>query len=120
MMTADIKLQEEDKPLAIHPKKFALWLFIVSIVMIFAAMTSAYIVKKSDGGWIEFKLPFIFYINTAVIILSSITIQWSYAQAKKDNLENLKWGLLVTALLGMGFIAGQFIAREELLNMGIG
>jgi len=119
-MTANIKFQEaENKPMAIHPKKFALWLFIVSIVMIFAAMTSAYIVKKSDGGWLEFKLPLIFYINTGIILLSSVTIQWSYAQAKKDNLENLKWGLLVTALLGIGFVAGQLIAWEQLQKMGV-
>jgi cytochrome c oxidase subunit 3 len=120
MMTADIKLQEEEnRPMAIHPKKFALWLFIVSIVMIFAAMTSAYIVKKSDGGWLEFTLPVIFYINSAIILLSSFTIQWAYFQAKKDKLENLKWGILVTAVLGIAFVVGQFIAWEQLHGMGI-
>jgi cytochrome c oxidase subunit III len=119
MMTANIKFQEENKSVAIHPKKFALWLFIVSIVMIFAAMTSAYIVKKSDGGWLEFKLPVIFYVNSAIILLSSFTIQWAYFQAKKDNLENLKWGILATAILGIAFLAGQFIAWDHLSAMGI-
>ena len=120
MMTANIKFQEEEnKSMAIHPKKFALWLFIVSIVMIFAAMTSAYIVKKSDGGWLEFNLPAIFYINSVVIVLSSITIQWAYSQARKDNLENLKWGILVTCFLGLAFVIGQFMAWDQLHSMGI-
>jgi len=48
-MTANMQFQQDqNKPVGIHPKKFNLILFIVSIVMIFAAMTSAYIVKKSD------------------------------------------------------------------------
>ncbi|MFL5731183.1 MAG: heme-copper oxidase subunit III [Cytophagaceae bacterium] len=119
-MTANMPYQEEgNKPEAIHPKKFNLILFIVSIVMIFAAMTSAYIVKKSDGGWLDIKLPLTLYISTALILVSSVTIQWSYAQAKKDNLENVKWGLLLTSLLGLGFLASQLIAWDQLVNIGV-
>ena len=40
-----------------HPKKFLLWLLIVASVMLFAAFTSAYIVKRGDGNWRIFDLP---------------------------------------------------------------
>jgi cytochrome c oxidase subunit 3 len=111
--------QKETTPLAVNPKKFILWLFIVSIVMLFAALTSAYIVKRADGGWLEFPLPPIFFINTVIIILSSITMQWAYFMAKKDNLEKVKLALLFTTLLGFAFLAGQEIARENLQEMGV-
>jgi len=48
----------------IHPKKFALWMALVSIVMFFSAFTSAYIVRKAAGNWLSFPLPIQFYIST--------------------------------------------------------
>jgi cytochrome c oxidase subunit 3 len=50
-MAAEIRIVEDaNKPLAMNPKKFALWIFIASVLMIFAALTSAYIVRQSDGN----------------------------------------------------------------------
>ena len=111
--------QKETVPLAVNPKKFILWLFIVSILMMFAGITSGYIVKRADGGWMEFPLPFVFWVNTGIILLSSITVQWAYRMAKKDNLTNVKIALLLTTLLGFAFLAGQEYAREELQEMGV-
>jgi cytochrome c oxidase subunit 3 len=120
MMVDKIQIsQKETVPLAVNPKKFILWLFIVTIVMLFAAMTSAYIVKRGDGGWLEFSLPMVFWVNTGIILLSSITVQWAYAMAKKDNLSKVKIALLLTTLLGFAFLAGQEYAREELQEMGV-
>jgi len=65
------------RPLSMHPQKFAMWLFIVSVVMTFAALTSAYIVRQADGNWLEFQLPGIFRINTILIFASSLCMQWA-------------------------------------------
>ena len=54
----------------IHQHKFALWVGIGSIIMMFGALTSAYIVRRNSGNWFEFKIPDIFFLNTAVIVLS--------------------------------------------------
>ena len=114
MKNIALQMEQPKKPLAMHPKKFALWLFIVSIVMIFAAMTSAYIVRKGEGNWLEVNIPPIMYINTAIIVLSSITMQWAYFSAKKDNLQPMKSALLVTTLLGILFVVGQFVSWSAL------
>jgi cytochrome c oxidase subunit 3 len=120
MMVEKIHIsQKETTPLVVNPKKFILWLFIVTIVMLFAALTSAYIVKRADGGWLEFPFPPVFWVNTGVILLSSITIQWAYSMAKKDNLSGVKLALLITTFLGLAFLAGQEIARENLQDMGV-
>ena len=90
-MATDLKIVEEaQKPLAMHPKKFAMWLFIATVVMLFAALTSAYIVRQAEGNWMIFELPKLFYVNTAVIIVSSFTMHWAYWSAKKDLLEKTK------------------------------
>lgn len=105
--------------LGMHPKKFAMWLFIVSIIMLFGGLTSAYLVRRAEGNWLEFELPKIFYYSTAVIVLSSITMHWAYVSAKKDELGKLKIALWLTFLLGMVFLAMQWMGWVELVNMGV-
>ncbi len=116
-MGADIRIVEETKqPLTMNPKKFALWLFMVSIVMIFAALTSAYIVRQDVGNWKYFELPNLFWVNSGVIIVSSLTMHWAYLSAKKDNLESVKIATILTTILGIAFMAGQILAGEALIS----
>jgi cytochrome c oxidase subunit 3 len=116
MVNQNLQIDEPKEMLAMHPKKFALWLFIVSIVMLFAALTSAYIVKQSDGNWLSFDLPGIFAVNTVIIAISSLTMHLAYMSAKKDALDKVKWMLLITVLLGLLFLAGQYISWSELVK----
>lgn len=113
------KAEQAKMPLSMHPQKFALWLFIVSVVMVFASLTSAYIVRESDGNWFEFQLPELFYINTVIILLSSFTMQWAYISAKKNNLNQIKIALLLTIGLGLAFLVGQYYGWLQLDNMDI-
>ena len=108
-------IEGAEQPLAMHPKKFALWLFIVSVVMIFAGMTSAYIVRQGEGNWLEFDLPSVFWYTSGIIILSSLSLQWAYSSAKKDNFNNTKIGLLITLILGLAFLIGQWFSWKALV-----
>ncbi len=65
----------ENKSAGVHPLKFTVWLFIISIIMMFAAFTSAYIVRRSEGNWQDFALPEGLLINTILILLSSAALQ---------------------------------------------
>lgn len=116
MVNQNIHIDEPKPTMSMHPKKFALWLFIVSIVMLFAALTSAYIVKQSDGNWLSFKLPGIFAVNTVIIIISSLTMHLAYLAAKNDALERIKWMLLTTVILGMTFLVGQYFSWSALVD----
>jgi cytochrome c oxidase subunit III len=100
-------MQDESMPVVVNSKKFILWLFLVTIVMVFAALTSAYIVRKADGEWLMFSLPSIFTISTGIILLSSVSIQLSYSLLKKGNEAASKLALLVTLLLGVAFLYTQ-------------
>lgn len=102
--------------LRVNPKKFVLWLFIVSIVMIFASMTSAYVVKRSDGNWLNFDLPDALLYTTFIIILSGISMHWAYLSAKKDSIANLKIALVTTVVLSGAFLAGQFYSWQQLVE----
>jgi cytochrome c oxidase subunit 3 len=118
-MTNSIPVDTTRPTLAMNPKKFILWLFIVSIVMIFAALTSAYIVRQAEGNWLEYELPQMFYISTALIFLSSLSMHWALLSAKKDNFFNVKLGLAITLVLGMVFLYTQVQAWAQLVEMNV-
>jgi cytochrome c oxidase subunit III len=105
-----------EQPISMHPKKFALWLFLVTVVMIFAALTSAYIVRQAEGNWLEYELPEIFWVTSGIVILSSIALQFAYYAAKKDNFLGLRIGMVLTVLLGIGFLVGQWYSWVALVD----
>src|SRR5690349_446732 len=119
-MQAEMKIVEEaKKPLGMHPKKFALWIFMVSVVMIFGAWTSAYVVRQAEGNWLVFDLPVLFWVNTGVILASSFTMHWAYLMAKRDNVEKTKLAISITLILGVTFLVGQWLAWGKLVENGV-
>ncbi len=116
-MMSDIKLVEQpEQPLAMNPKKFALWLFIITVVMIFAALTSAYIVRQAEGNWLVFDLPVEMYYTTGIILLSSVTMHWAYLAARKDELGQVKLAITLTTILGVAFLIGQVVVWNALVD----
>jgi len=112
-------IEGAEQPIAMHPKKFALWLFIVTVVMIFASLTSAYIVRQSEGNWLEFDLPEIFWYNSIIILLSSITLHWAYMSAKKDDLAKVRTGMILTSIFGAAFLVGQWYSWGALVDRDV-
>ena len=112
-------IQQKNTSSGVHPLKFALWLIIISIIMMFAAFTSAYIVRKEEGNWLEYALPDNLVLNTIFIVLSSVTMQWAFNTARKDNLRQLKLALLLTMILGISFLVGQWDAWVDLVGRKI-
>jgi cytochrome c oxidase subunit 3 len=105
-----------EQPISMHPKKFALWLFMVSVVMVFAGLTSAYIVRQAEGNWLEYDLPNIFYYTSGIALLSTITLHWAYFSAKKDNFLNLRIGMILTVILGISFLIGQWYSWVAMVD----
>jgi len=119
-MIRDLHISEiPRKTLSMNPKKFILWLFMVTIVMLFAAFTSAYIVRQSEGNWVVFELPMMFYYSTGILLVSSITIHLAYINAKRDNLSALKLATIITFILGLLFIYTQFNGWKSLVEQGV-
>jgi cytochrome c oxidase subunit 3 len=103
----------------IHPYKFTLWVAMGSIIMMFAGLTSAYIVKRNQANWQGFDLPVIFTYSTVVILLSSITMQLALRNFRQRKMAAYRQFIAVTAILGAAFIAMQWTGFTTLNNMGI-
>ena len=98
----------------IHPYKNLLWVGFGSIVMMFAGLTSAYIVKKSQANWLEFELPNLFWFSTLVILVSSFTIQMAMKKVKAGEMAQYRGFLSVTAILGITFVILQLRGFQAL------
>ncbi len=94
-------------------------LFIATIVMVFAGLTSAVIVKKGEGDWLLFDVPTIFQMSTALIVLSSVALQFGFKYTKRAGSKLPSLTLIVTTLLGIGFMISQFIGWSHLVDNGI-
>jgi len=103
----------------IHPHKFTLWVAMGSIVMMFAGLTSAYIVRSNQANWLEFSMPQIFWYSTAVIILSSITMHLSLKAFRAREMSRYRSLITITAVLGVLFGILQFLGFGFLSNHGV-
>lgn len=108
-----------NEPQRIHPHRFIMWIAIGSIVMMFAGMTSAYIVKKNQGNWLAFELPVVFWYSTAVILASSVTIYLANVALKSGKLIPYKLLITITSILGVVFVNMQWTGFQDLEMRGI-
>lgn len=103
----------------VHPLKMTLWVALASIIMMFTALTSAYIVRQAAGNWLEFSIPTIFYWNTLVIVLSSASLQGAYYAFGREQEKPYKLLLILTLLLGIAFLWLQYIGWQDLSAAGV-
>jgi cytochrome c oxidase subunit III len=120
------------KPSSPPPASTGIWVGLAAITMTFAAFTSALIVRQGSApDWQHFTLPSILYLNTLVIIASSVTLEIARrqiaafmtarnaAETKTEHAAPVRW-LYVTLFLGLLFVAGQTFAWMQLRSQGFG
>lgn len=100
----------------IHPHKFTMWVAIGSIIMMFAGLTSAYIVKSGQANWVEVNTPVVFWYSTAVLLISSVTIQASLRAFKQKEMSRFRALFLATLVLGITFVLLQWTGFKYLWN----
>ena len=103
----------------IHPHKFTLWVALGSIIMMFAGLTSAYVVKRDQPGWTSFFIPRAFWYSTAAILISSLTIQMALKAFKDREMLRYRSLLSLTAVLGILFVVLQASGFRAIWDSGI-
>lgn len=103
----------------IHPHQFALFAGMASILMMFAALTSAYVVRQAVGNWQEYTLPDLFYVSTGILLLSSVTIHLSFRAFKNAHPGRYRGLLVLTGILGLVFVILQYYGWQQLYTIGV-
>jgi cytochrome c oxidase subunit III len=104
------------------PKRYstAITLGLVSILMFFMALTSAFIVlRRSSELWVALHLPPILWANTGILLASSFTLEAARRKLADSNATGFRKLWLLTTALGLLFVAGQLIAWRQLVAQGV-
>ncbi|MBD1428586.1 cytochrome c oxidase subunit 3 [Sphingobacterium litopenaei] len=115
----EIKLEEQQKQF--KAKKFNLWLGMIGMFMMFAALSSGFIVYTASGvdKGIKTILPQMFIYSTIVILVSSLTLHLAFKAAKAGELAKQKLLLVVTIVLGIVFFILQVQSWGVLTEQGV-
>ena len=99
--------------------KLGLWAFLATLSMLFVGFTSAYLVRRTGSDWQPILMPHILWLNTVLLLSSSITLEAARASMRRRRTAVLNGWLLATTLLGMAFLVGQLFAWRQLAAQGI-
>jgi cytochrome c oxidase subunit 3 len=117
-------LTREDQ---IEPRKYriGIWVALGSILMLFAALTSALIVRETkaltggESDWVPMSVPPVMWANTAILLISSATFEVARRALAVNNYQRFRVWLTLTTLLGVAFLAGQVLAWRNLAEQGV-
>ena len=110
-------LQREYEVAKKKSAKPMLWISMISMVMFFAGLTSAYVISMKREDWVNFGLPDAFYISTALIVVSSLTLILSQRFLKQDKRQLSLLLVVITFFLGIGFVWQQYVGINELKSV---
>mgnify|MGYP000047101142 CR=1 FL=1 len=104
-------------------RKPLLWIALASIVMIFAGLTSGYMVSRSalqaENRWLEFSLPMQFYWATGAMLLASLCMVWAKQLVKQNKVDQVKIPVGIALLLAILFAVAQYMGWQDLINRGL-
>ena len=99
--------------------KLILWFAMLSMTMMFAGLTSAFVISKSRGDWLkDFQVPSAFIISTVLIVLCSGTMHWAKISIKKNDKKTTTKFLYATFVLALLFIYFQFKGFGQVVEQG--
>lgn len=99
--------------------RVTMWVVIAAIVMMFAALSSAYIILSIDTDRRPVAMPRMFFVSTGIIVLSSFTIETAKRSLKRGNrTRHLRW-IIATLVLGLLFLTAQLLGWRELAAQGV-
>ncbi|MFN5182942.1 MAG: heme-copper oxidase subunit III [Bacteroidota bacterium] len=110
---------QEYKKRIYKAEKMLVWLLTFSVTMVFAGLTSAYIIRKESKDWMTFRLPDVYMVSTAVLLLSSAAMIFTINSIKKNKLLNAKVSMLIALILGIVFCFTQYNGFYGLHQQGI-
>ncbi|MCC7301541.1 MAG: heme-copper oxidase subunit III [Bacteroidia bacterium] len=110
---------EEERVARIKVRKNLMWLGIISIAMMFAGLTSAYVVAMGKPGFVVLEMPMMFWISAIIIAISSFSMLYAVHSAKKGAFPGVNFGLILTLFLGLGFVFTQFRGWQELISQEV-
>lgn len=104
--------------LPLPPEKLALGVFLAVVTSLFALFISAYSIRMEYGDWRPMPEPMLLWVNTGILVLSSVFLQAGWNAAKRENIATVRFGVASGGALAIAFIVGQLLAWFQLASSG--
>ena len=95
------------------------WILVTAVIMLFAGLSSAYIVLRGQPTWQNIELPSLLWPNTVILLMSSVAIELSRRAIRRNDAQSMKRWLSLGGLLGLAFLLGQLAAWRQLVSAGV-
>jgi cytochrome c oxidase subunit 3 len=99
--------------------QIGVWMFLATVVMLFAAFTSAYIVHRGASNWAPIELPGLLWLNTAVLAASNLAIERGRRRAVSSQTKEAARAVAAATALGLLFLGGQYAVWQTLDARGV-
>lgn len=113
-----IKNVDAEGTLPLPPVKVGLGVFLAVATSLFALLISAYHMRMMAADWTHLALPRVLWLNTGVLILSGVAMQWTRAAAQREQIDSVRIGLIAAGVFTVSFLAGQLWAWQQLNAAG--
>src|SRR5688572_26200595 len=97
----------------------AVWILLTAVTMLFAGLSSAYIVLRGVPSWQNITLPAMVWVNTLLLLASSVSIELARAAVRKNSQSGVRQWLGITGALGALFVIGQLLVWRQLVDAGV-
>ncbi len=114
MMNAPTASQPQRHVWLVEPARMAVWVFLATVTMLFAAFSSALLIRRTAADWLPVAMPAVLWLNTALLVAASLTLE----RAKAVSGKRVRW-LLAAAVFSVLFLFGQLAAWQELVREGV-
>lgn len=113
-----IDVLHEQEVFALPSGKVGLRVFLATVTVIFSLLTISYVDRMTFSTWRPMPEPWVLWLNTAMLIGSSLALQWARNNTRSDNLNGVRDGLIWGGVLTFAFLTGQLYVWQQLTALG--
>ena len=113
-----VEVNGRDGALALLPVQVGLGVFLAVATSLFALLVTAYHMRMMEADWTNIDLPRVLWLNSGVLVLASVAMQWTLIAARHGQIDAVRKGLAASGVFSFAFLAGQVWAWQQLNASG--
>jgi len=113
-----VDVNGRDGALALLPVQVGLGVFLAVATSLFALLITAYHMRMMEADWTDLDLPRVLWLNSGVLVLASVAMQWTLVAARRGQIDAVRKGLAASGVFSFAFLAGQVWAWRQLNASG--
>jgi cytochrome c oxidase subunit 3 len=108
----------DNRAFALLQSTLGLRVLLIAVSVLFSMLVIAYSDRMVLTDWRPMPEPWLLWPNTVLLVFASAAMQWALTSVRGGRMGDLRRGLLAAGVFSLAFLAGQFLAWQELVALG--